>query len=483
MRKEREPERKSVHLESRRKDPTLSVSPRRGELFAEIEIEDSVLVTPPGETSSTPRSGSSDLNPDRQDLDPEGEETGSEEEAMTRLKYKTFKGDGHQDVDDWFSEFESTAVANQEEDEAKQRIFQGLLKGEALKWYQDIPVRDRNDWEQLTTTFLQAFREVGREARALGRLSKMTMRTSESVRKYGQRVKALIQKLTMEIAPSVQVEWYVAGFPEAMGFQIRQTWRANLREAMEAAHNYENSAQSLRKAVRRSEKKDKGKGKKDDRKDRRRRKYSDSDSDSESSDSEDSDSASSGSEEERSPSPPRRSHRSKGAKEKAIVKVKTEDPEQRRMMKSIEDTLEAIKVNLAENRKPRRTIPTSRMNVWCTRCGDPGHYASECQRPTPKRVHYVNPEEEVFYAQPEEEEEDAAAIYQVQPTYGRGKAPQIPIRPGVMANRNYQVGPSQGTNFNNPVRFSNYGDRQLGCCFVCGDPNHYANVCPHRGPG
>jgi hypothetical protein len=49
----------------------------------------------------------------------------------------------------------------------------------------------------------------------------MTMKTSESVRKYGQRVKALIQKLTMEIAPSVQVEWYVAGFPEAMGFQIR----------------------------------------------------------------------------------------------------------------------------------------------------------------------------------------------------------------------------------------------------------------------
>jgi hypothetical protein len=327
MRKEREPERKSARLERRRKDPNPSVSPRRGEYFAEIEIEDSVLVTPPGETSSTPRSGSSDLNPDRQDLDPEGEETGSEEDTMTRLKYKTFKGDGHQDVDDWFFEFESTAVANQEEDEAKQRIFQGLLKGEALKWYQDIPVRDRNDWEQLTTTFLQAFREVGGEARALGRLSKMTMRTSESVRKYGQWVKALIQKLTMEIAPSVQVEWYVAGFPEAMGFQIRQTRPANLREAMEAAHNYENSAQSLRKAVRRSEKKDKGKGKKDDRKDRRRRKYSDSDSDSESSDSEDSNFASSGSEEERSPSPPRRSHRSKGAKEKAIVKVKTEDPE------------------------------------------------------------------------------------------------------------------------------------------------------------
>jgi hypothetical protein len=311
----------------------------------------------------------------------------------------------------------------------------------------------------------------------------MTMRTSESVRKYGQRVKALIQKLTIKIAPSVQVEWYVVGFPEAMDFQIRQTRPANLREAMEAAHNYENSAQSLRKAVRRSEKKDKGKGKKEDRKDRRRRKFSDSDSDFENSDSDESNSASSGSEEERSPSPPRRTHRSKGAREKAIVKVKTEDPEQRRMMKSIEETLEAIKVNLAENRKPRRTIPTSRMNVWCARCGDPGHYASECQRPVPKRIHYVNPEEEIFYAQPEEDEEEASAIYQVQPTYGRGKAPQLPIRPSVMANRNYQVGPSQGTNFNNPVRFSNYGDRQLGCCFICGDPNHYANTCPHRGPG
>jgi hypothetical protein len=65
MRKEKEPERKSARLEKKRKVPNPSVSPRRGELFAEIEIEDSVLVTPPGETSSTPRSGSSDLNPDR----------------------------------------------------------------------------------------------------------------------------------------------------------------------------------------------------------------------------------------------------------------------------------------------------------------------------------------------------------------------------------------------------------------------------------
>jgi hypothetical protein len=76
MRKDKEPERKSDHLEKRRKVPNPSVSSRRRELFAEVEIEDSVLVTPSGETSSTPRSGSSDLNPDRQDPDPEGEATG-----------------------------------------------------------------------------------------------------------------------------------------------------------------------------------------------------------------------------------------------------------------------------------------------------------------------------------------------------------------------------------------------------------------------
>jgi hypothetical protein len=83
MRRKKVPERKSARLEKKRKVLTPSVSPRRGELFAEVEIEDSVLVTPHGETSSTPRSGSSDLNPDRQDPEAEGEATGSEEENMT----------------------------------------------------------------------------------------------------------------------------------------------------------------------------------------------------------------------------------------------------------------------------------------------------------------------------------------------------------------------------------------------------------------
>jgi hypothetical protein len=211
-----------------------------------------------------------------------------EEERMTRLKYKRFKGDGNQDADEWLSEFESTALANQEGEAAQRRIIQGLLKGEALKWYQDIPDRIRNDWDQLKTDFLQAFREVGGESRSLGKLSTMTMKSSESVRKYGQRVKALIQKVTTEIAPRLQVEWYVAGLPESMGFLIRQTRPATLRDAMDAAANYENSAKSLRNSSRKS-KKEKGKSKKKDRKSRHRKRASESESSSESSNTEDSD--------------------------------------------------------------------------------------------------------------------------------------------------------------------------------------------------
>ena len=74
--------------------------------------------------------------------------------STTRLKYSRFKGDGSQDVDDWLTEFKSTVVANQEEPAAALRIFQGLLKGEALKWYQDVPDQIRTSWDQLSNLFL-----------------------------------------------------------------------------------------------------------------------------------------------------------------------------------------------------------------------------------------------------------------------------------------------------------------------------------------
>ena len=204
----------------------------------------------------------------------------------------------------------------------------------------------------------------------------MTIGKSESVRRYGQRVKALIQKLTMEISPTVQVEWYVAGFPEKMGFQIRQARPTTLNEAMEAAQNYENSAQSLRKSLKGLEKREKSKS---GRKERSRKKQSDTSETSGSGSSTTGSSITESSGSDSGPSSGKKSNRNRKGKE--LRKIKIEDDDQKRFMKSIQESLEAIKVNLADNRKPRRIVPTSRTNVWYTRCGENGHYARECHLP------------------------------------------------------------------------------------------------------
>lgn len=407
---------------------------------------------------------------------------GSEEEPpnapmvpSTRLKYSRFRGDGKQDVDDWYCEFESIATANQEEPEAKGRIFQGLLKGEALKWYQDIPEETRGDWAEFITLFLRAFREAGGEARALGRLSRMTMKPAESVRKYSQRVKALIKKLTTDIAQGVQVEWYVAGFPEKMGFQIRQSRPTTLREAMEAAQNYENSAQSLRKSLKRSDGK-KGKHR------RKGRKYSSTSESNSDSKTETSTSESSSPDEEPASSSRIRRYpgNRKDPKGRELIKVKVEEEEDsRKIMKNIQDTLAAIQVNLAETRKPRKMVPTSRANVWCARCGEPGHFPPECNRPHQKRIQYVQPEEEVYYTYPEEDEEDEdpAPIYQVQTTYGRGRAPTSFGR-APSGNRMGPMSTHQGVSLQ-----PRYPSRPPGYCFNCGSPEHYAPSCPFPRQG
>ena len=157
-----------------------------------------------------------------------------------------------------------------------------------------------------------------------------------------------------------------------MGFQIRQSRPTTLREAMEAAQNYENSAQSLRKSLKRSDGK-KGKHR------RKGRKYTSTSNSSSGSKTEESTSESSSPDEE--PASSYRNRRYPGSrrdpKGREFIKVKVEEEEDsRKIMKNIQDTLAAIQVNLAESRKPR--VPTSRGNVWCTRCGEAGHFLPEC---------------------------------------------------------------------------------------------------------
>lgn len=306
----------------------------------------------------------------------------------------------------------------------------------------------------------------------------MTMKPGESVRRYGQRVKGLIQKLTTDIAQSVQVEWYVAGFPEEMGFQIRQSRPGTLAQAMEAAQNYENSAQSLRKSMSRKSIKDRASSSKSGKKHRRKSRYSSSSSSS-SSDSSASSSDTETSSDGREDTPPRRSaskhtDRSSHGKSKEVKAEK----ESNELMKSMLQSLEAIKVNLTDHRKPRRAIPTVRANIWCTKCGQPGHYTHECNHPTLRRVQFVDQEGGVFWTEEVEEEEEIPAVYQVMANAGRGISsgyrPVNPI-PRLSAGRGY-LPPAA-------PRYQSYYDRTVGACFNCGSPEHYANACPHPKVG
>ena len=245
---------------------------RSGSEDEEIIVGQVEVSVTPGPDQATPAGPEVQEEERRASVDELSSDESDTMPSTTRLKYSRFKGDGSQDVDDWLTEFKSTAIANQKEPTTILRIFQGLLKSEALKWYQDVSERIRTNWEQLSNLFLRTFREAGGEAKALGRLNKMTIGKSESVKRYGQRVKALIQKLTMEISPTVQVDWYVVGFLEKMGFQIRQARPTTLNIAMEAAQNYENFARSLRKSLKGLEKREKSKSEK---KNWRRKKHSD----------------------------------------------------------------------------------------------------------------------------------------------------------------------------------------------------------------
>ena len=119
---------------------------------------------------------------------------------------------------------------------------------------------------------------------------------------------------------------------------------------MEATQNYENSAQSLRKSLKASEKREKSKsGKKDrkDWKDRRRKKHSDTSNTSSSSSSTAESLVTESSGSDLGLSSGKRSTRNRKGKETQEIKV--EDDDQKQIMKNIQESLEAIKVNLVDN--------------------------------------------------------------------------------------------------------------------------------------
>ncbi len=78
----------------------------------------------------------------------------------------------------------------------------------------------------------------------------------------------------------------------------------------------------------------------------------------------------------------------------------------RKTIDELSGKFDKLAVNLVDNRPQRRMVPVQRSGVWCTRCGEKGHYPIECPYPT-RRTHYIEEEyEDPAYYMEECEEVD-----------------------------------------------------------------------------
>jgi len=161
---------------------------------------------------------------------------------------------------------------------------------------------------------------------------------------------------------------------------------------------------------------------------------------------------------------------------KGVVKVKVEKDEQKKMFKDLLETLEAIKVNLADNRSQGRPFRPVEPTY--------GALDAEMQDILPANATCLLNDGFIMSTRkrrctipyPEEEEEEMVApVYQVHPTYGRGKAIQQPMQMNVPVPR-VAAGTSQ-------LGQPRYQNQPPAYCFNCGNPDHYANVCPFGRQG
>ncbi|KAL3697836.1 hypothetical protein R1sor_011912 [Riccia sorocarpa] len=81
--------------------------------------------------------------------------------SHTRLRYSHFRGKSGKDPDTFLQEFLQVSEANKEESTTDRlRIFPGLLKDRASRWYRNTEAATRADWVTFTKAFLAEFRDL-----------------------------------------------------------------------------------------------------------------------------------------------------------------------------------------------------------------------------------------------------------------------------------------------------------------------------------
>lgn len=252
--------------------------------------------------------------------------------SSSRLKYSKFEGGGEQDVDDWLDHFNAILEANDETDpDIRRRLFYGLLRGEALRWYNGLERGVRNDWDQLLRAFVTEFRSQGTDHAILDQIADLKMRPSDTLRSYSQKVQKLMTSLSTLPPDNLQVEWFIKGLPGVMDLEVRKTEPRTLAQAVAAAKKCE------RQAIASGEWGEK-----------KKKKVTFEISDESSDDLNES------------------GNREKKKESRVLAAVKQEIRDE--IGKEIGKAMEEVKIQLTNPKKNRKPIPVTRSNIWCTRC-------------------------------------------------------------------------------------------------------------------